>query len=98
MSVAQGHLYFNMRVLNNNQEIGSLLYSAVEHRWWRIRESANTLYWETSPDGKAWQIQAQQSPVPIPIDVLDLYVGSDLWQEQPNPGVSRFDNLNLPPQ
>lgn len=98
MSVAQGHLYFNMRVLNNTQEIGSLLYSPVDHRWWRIRESANTLYWETSPDGKAWQIQAQQSPVPIPIDVLDLYIGSDGWQEQPNPGVSRFDNLNLPPQ
>ena len=97
MSVAQGQLHFGIRLLGSSQEIGSLLYSPVEHRGWRIRESANTLYWETSSDGKAWQIQAQRSPVPFPIDALDLYVGSDAWQEQPNPGVSSFDNLNLPP-
>jgi hypothetical protein len=97
MSESQGQLHFNINSPNNNQEIGSLLYSPVKHRWWRIRESANTLFWETAPDGKTWQVQAQLSPVPLPIEALDLYVGSGTWTEQPSPGVSSFDNLNLPP-
>jgi hypothetical protein len=29
-------------------------YDAVEHAWLRIREDANTLHWDTSPDGRAW--------------------------------------------
>jgi hypothetical protein len=97
MSEAQGHLQLSVKVLGTWQEIASLLYAPAQHRWWRIRESANTLYWETAPDGKAWSIQAQLSPPPIPVDALDLQIGSNGWQEHPNPGVSSFDNLNLPP-
>jgi hypothetical protein len=97
MSEAKGQLHFSIRVLNTWQDIGTLLYSPVQHRWWRIRESSSTLYWETSPDGKAWLVQAQLSPVPIPIDALDFYVGSNGWTQHPSPGVSSFDNLNLPP-
>lgn len=97
MRESQGQLRFRFKALDAAQEIGSVLYSPMKHRWWRIRESANTLYWETAPDGKAWEIQAQLSPVPIPIDALDLSIGSDGWAEQPSPGVSSFDNLNLPP-
>ena len=97
ISKFQGQLHFSFRVLNGWQDLGTLLYSPVEHRWWRVRESSNTLYWETSPDGKAWMSQAQLSPVPFPIEALDLYVGSDGWAAQPSPGVSSFDNLNLPP-
>lgn len=97
MSVAQNHVHFNIAVLNAWQEIGSVLYVPVQHRWWRIRESANTLYWETSPDGKAWLVQTELSPTPIPTDALDVYVGSNGWSQHPGPGVSTFDNLNLPP-
>ncbi|MFS8066493.1 MAG: hypothetical protein ACMG6S_08990 [Byssovorax sp.] len=97
ISELQGQLHFSYRVLNGWQLLGTVLYAPVQHRWWRLRESSNTLYWDTSPDGKAWLNQAQLSPVPFPIEALDLYVGSDGWAAQPSPGVSSFDNLNLPP-
>lgn len=34
-------------------------YDPLEHRWWRIRESAGTIYWETSRTGLpgTWQVQ-----------------------------------------
>jgi hypothetical protein len=31
-----------------------LTYSATDHAWLRFRETAGTLYWDTSPDGIAW--------------------------------------------
>lgn len=67
------------------------------HRWWRIRDSANTVYWDTSPDGKAWQPQAELTPIPMAIDMLDVYLESGGWSAQASPGSSSFDNLNLPP-
>lgn len=32
----------------------TLPYDPVAHAWLRIRESASILYWDTSPDGRAW--------------------------------------------
>ena len=38
-------------------------YDAVAHRFWRIRESAQRTYFETSPDGRAWRVQAETDTV-----------------------------------
>jgi hypothetical protein len=97
MSESQGQLHFSISILGTWQDIGSVLYSPAQHRWWRIREGSGTLYWETSPDGKAWLTQTQLSPAPIAIDTLDVLIGASGWTAQPSPGVSAFDNLNLPP-
>ncbi|MEU3293025.1 LamG-like jellyroll fold domain-containing protein [Streptomyces longwoodensis] len=35
----------------------TLTYSGIDHLWLRLRESAGTLYWETSPDGFTWTVQ-----------------------------------------
>ncbi|MEU5192753.1 LamG-like jellyroll fold domain-containing protein [Streptomyces scabiei] len=32
----------------------NLTYSAIDHAWLRVRESASTVYWETSGDGFIW--------------------------------------------
>lgn len=32
-------------------------YSAVEHRWLRMREDGTNLHWDTSPDGTTWTTQ-----------------------------------------
>jgi hypothetical protein len=97
MSESQGHLHFSIKKLNMWQELGSVLYAPVQHRWWRIRETAGTLSWDTSPDGKTWTAQAQIAPAPFPIDALDLFLEGNGWAAQANPGISSFDNLNLPP-
>ncbi|MER6821664.1 LamG-like jellyroll fold domain-containing protein [Streptomyces cellulosae] len=35
----------------------TLTYSAIDHAWLRIRESAGTLYWETSSTGFDWTVR-----------------------------------------
>lgn len=34
--------------------LASITYDATAHAWWRIRESAGTTYFDTSPDGSSW--------------------------------------------
>ncbi|WP_405960596.1 hypothetical protein OG235_24695 [Streptomyces sp. NBC_00024] len=34
-----------------------LTYSDTDHAWLRLRESAGTLLWETSPDGSSWTVR-----------------------------------------
>lgn len=80
----------------DDQKLGSVLYSAAAHRWWRIRESGGTVYYETAPDGKLWSTRAE-IPVPFAIDALDLYLGAGAYQNVPSPGAAHYDNLNLPP-
>lgn len=33
---------------------GFTAYNAVDHRWFRIRESGGTTYWEAGADGSSW--------------------------------------------
>jgi hypothetical protein len=40
-------------------------------RHWRVRESAGTVFWETSPDGAAW---TQRHSAPSPIDLSAMSV------------------------
>lgn len=42
---------------NSDPNQVSVTYDPVQHAWFRLRESAGTLYWETSPDGTTWTNQ-----------------------------------------
>jgi hypothetical protein len=97
LSESQNHLHFGVQKAGTWTSNGSMIYTAALQRWWRLRESAGTLYWDTSPDGKNWTSQAQLTPIPFPIDAVDLYLGGNGWASQPSPGASGFDNVNLPP-
>ncbi|MFJ2568183.1 hypothetical protein ACIO02_35560 [Streptomyces sp. NPDC087568] len=35
----------------------NLPYSAIDHAWLRVRESSNTVFWETSSDGHDWTVR-----------------------------------------
>jgi len=97
MFVEQGQLHFGSEVNNNFQSLGSILYSSQMHRWWRIRGAANVLYWEASPDGKAWSTIFQVSPPPVPIDALGIEFYGGTWSANMMPGEGQADNVNLPP-
>lgn len=97
MFFEQGQIHVGYEVDDNFQSLGSLAYSPQMHRWWRVRGSANTVYWETAPDGKTWTTQFQVSPPPVPINALSVEIYGGTWQPVMMPGEGQADNLNLPP-
>lgn len=78
---------------NNQMYLTNPEYNATQFRWWQIRESAGTTYWETSTDGTSWTVRASE-PTPFAATGLTVYLQTRMWQSEPNPGVARFDNLN----
>ena len=48
-----------------------LQYNGPTHRWWRIRESYGTLYFDTSPDGRDW-INNHNTPTPFTLTSVTI--------------------------
>lgn len=74
----------------------STSYDPVQHRWWRIRDDAGIIYFETSGDGLTWRVLLQ-TETPALLDAVHVLLGVQVLA--PYSGVVRaeFDNLNLLP-
>lgn len=77
-------------------------YDPDEHRWWRIRESAGTVYWETSRTGLpgTWQVQRDE---PTPAWVISESTTLRLFIQSNRIGggeedYAEIDNINLTPE
>ena len=92
-----GQIYFRYQLAGTNTDVSTVLYDSTQHAWWKISESGGTISWETAPDGKAWTMQAQHTPLPFAITALDVEIGSETYLAQASPGVSHFAACNLPP-
>jgi hypothetical protein len=70
-------------------------YDPVTHRWWAMREQGGTFYWETSPNGAAWQTLGSW-PIGsmFPVDGVYLEYGAGTEDTGVTPGEAQFDNLN----
>ncbi|MEV8399227.1 hypothetical protein [Streptomyces niveus] len=56
-TMATGNLTFENCVSYFDATPTTLAYDPVAHRWWRFREAAGTLYWETSPNAASWTVR-----------------------------------------
>jgi len=74
----------------------SVPYDATAQRWWRIREQAGTVYWETSPDGANWNPLASLA---TPLDAAAVFVNFGVTVQSPESsfGAAEFDNYNVAP-
>jgi hypothetical protein len=70
-------------------------FQPTNHRHWRIRENAGTIYFETSPDNASWS-EFHTYPTHEFVDVVDLVFGVDHIGSAPTSNRSiSFDNLNM---
>lgn len=88
-------LYFD-EVVGNVYSTTSITYDATNHQWWRLRMSANTLYWDTSPDGIVWTNQRSKAVGAWDTSLVTVELWSGEAVAETSPGVAIFDNLNLP--
>jgi hypothetical protein len=92
MEVADGELYARVPP----GRLATVAYDPVEHRWLRMRESGGLLYWETSPDGSAWN-ELHVAASPFDLSAVELELGLQASPGDTVPAVARFDNLNVAP-
>jgi hypothetical protein len=73
----------------------SLTYSPVDHAWVRLRESAGSLYWDTSTDGVTWTTRrTSASPAWVAAGTeLELVLAGH--RDSGVDDYSEFDNLNI---
>jgi len=69
-----GILYAYYRVNGVETDPGQVTYSAATHAYWRVRQSGTSVYWETSPDGVNYTVQASvvTGNIPFPLDAVQL--------------------------
>jgi hypothetical protein len=94
-SLNNGTLTFRRRVAGTNNDT-STTYNATTHRWLRLRESAGTVYWDTSTDGVTWT-NRRSNATGLTLTSVTLYLSGAVSNTSvANPGSAIFDNLNLP--
>jgi hypothetical protein len=86
-----------IKVVNGVEtNIVNIPYSPTDHLWWRIRETAGTTYWETSPDNVTWTVRASApSTGLIPLDDLSVMFYSETYGTGTStPGTAKYANMN----
>ncbi len=79
---------------NRNFDVTTPTYDATAHRFWRLRESGGTVYWDASPDGRSWtNLRSAALPFSVTRVAIRLYAGYS--GSESNPGSALFDNVNL---
>lgn len=68
-------------------------YDDTTMRWWRIREAAGDVFWETSPDGADWTVQRTKAAGFTPSAGRVKLGGFNPVADQPEQP-ARFDNVN----
>lgn len=87
------NLTMRERAAGANNDL-ALPYNASTQRWLRLRESAGTLFWDTSPDGTTWtngraKSRAMTTPTSVNIVLTAGYYGTETTV-----GTALYDNLN----
>lgn len=97
LNMAVGELYCNSQVGYSDAARTTLTYNSTDHAWLRIRETADVLYWQTSPDGETWTTRRSLA---TPTWVRTHTTGLFYMQGYQPSGSSTFtvDNMNVLPR
>ncbi len=94
---AGGTLTLRRKLSGTNSDTG-VTWNGSTMKWWRIRETAGTVYWETSPDGTpgSWTVRRSlATPFSVAVGTIELNAGV-YNSSVATPGVAQYRNLNLP--
>lgn len=91
-----GTLYAQYFVAGSGTTPFSVTYDSTVHKYWRIRESGGTIFWDTSVDGSSWTNRASVSlPLAIGATKLTVLLAGACFQNETNPGTFKWVNLNI---
>jgi hypothetical protein len=93
--LGEGHLYLQEYHDQTKRVLADLSFVPSEHLFWRLRESAGQVFWETSADGQTFTT-ITKTPNPFPVTALDVELGFFNYDPLPAGAEARFDKLNIP--
>lgn len=94
---ANGNIFFHEYTTGGGGDETWLSYNATDHRWWRMRENAGTVYWETSPTGDVGSWTVRRSKSWAVAQITSVYPFFDCGGIDDAASVAVFDNFNTPP-
>lgn len=88
-------LFAQKQVLTVTATVSSATYDPVLHKWWQIRESGGTIFWDTSTDGETWTNFTTFVNV-LTITSITVLIAGTCFQAESNPGTYswKFFNTN----
>lgn len=96
LNVSGGNLVAQQQVAGTFSGVGQVPYSAAAMGWLRIRESAGTVYWGYSADGKTWtDFASKADPVSLSSVTVELSAGTYNAETVATSGL--FLNFNVTP-
>lgn len=94
VNAATGLLNMGSRTSFVDPDAVTLTYDPDEHRWLRVRETGDTLHWDTSPDGLTWT-ERRAIASPAWVADADLEVQLIAHRDAGTADVAEFDNFNI---
>lgn len=82
------------RVADAYVDVVTVAYDAAAHRFWRLRETAGTAFWEVSADRTSW-IVLHSEPTPLDLSVAFISMNGGTFEVETNPGIAAFDDADL---
>lgn len=94
-TASNGNLSAYKRVSNVQAQVGtSITYDPVAHLYLRFRESAGTIFWDTSPNSQTWTNRWSLTN-PWVDAAFNVGVQSGCWQTETNGSYAYFDDFNI---
>lgn len=69
-------------------------YNPIRHKWFRFRESAGTIYWETSRDASTWVIRRSKTTT-LNLTKIKLGIKGGYYATTEPAAVALIDNFNI---
>lgn len=75
---------------------GDVAYDSAVHKYFRIRESSGTVYWDYSTNGKSWTNYTSATN-PFAVTSLEIDIIAGTYAGELSQTSANFDNFNLVP-
>ena len=86
-------LIMRLKINNTFSKSATVANDTVGQRFWRIREQAGTIYWDTSPDGVSWT-NRHSAAATIDASALQIELAAGQYSTGPGqPVLVHFDRL-----
>lgn len=99
LGVINGNLVGSYQIAGAQTDVASVSYNATTMKWWRIRESGGTIYYDYAADGNNWTnlttvaVSTMVWGITLVRSSVAVYDGDSAASNE----VGVFSNYNLPP-